>query len=111
MPEFNVSNILSAVYYTLAIVAAVYAVHRILTRQTRIELETIATGFAKVIEKAVIKEARHESHERRLSVLEEALKNHDAQHRELKEELHGGLGRVNKRLDDILQIMIDHRKP
>jgi hypothetical protein len=110
MPEINVTSILTAVYYTLAIVGAVYAVHRILTKQTKVELETIAKGFSHVIERAVIKEARHESHERRLSVLEEALKNHDVQHRELKEELHGGLSRVNKRLDDILQIMIDRKQ-
>lgn len=104
--SISVTNIVQAVYYTLVIVGAAWALNRHALSHTRLAVTAITEAAQGVLREAVTTEARHTSHERRLDTIEAALMRQEHQY----EEICSLMREQVRRLDDLMHSLLETKR-
>lgn len=112
MMDVTPATVMQGIYYTLMGVVGWLAIRRVLLRQTDLTLRGIADSVSKVLEKVMVKQELHDSHARRLTALEETVREHATTqeeqaraHAELRTDIMNRFDRQDKRLDRIFDIL------
>lgn len=110
--EVTPATVMQGIYYTLMGVVGWLAVRRVLMRQTEMTLRGITESVSKVLERGMVKQELHDSHDRRLTALEDTVREHAMTqeeharaHAELRTDIMTRFDRQDKRLDKIFEIL------
>lgn len=102
MTSSEIATILGIIASGLTISGTIWATWKTTLKEQKQQTEALAMAIEKVIEKAVMKEQRHESHERRLDKLEQ-------QHKETMLMLEKNFDKIDRQLDQLVYHIINEK--